>query len=776
MFSAGRKSLAIKLICITGGTILLLLVASTYFMIAQTRERVFSLLTEQAGMDARAMANYVARDLGALSGSARTLAEIVGKSYESEELSRSLLQNMIKGALTDNSVVSSAWFIEAKDHPHIGPGPANDSKLGSNENGNLTMSWRSDQDGPTFHTFGDGNYTEEWYTLAANSRSGALTEPYLYEDAASKSQLSLTSITYPVISNGQLVGVAGTDVSLELLSTELRKLHPFEDGRVMLLSQSGKWIVGETEDAATKDYNQAGAEIIKAVLQSRNPATIKDIQDGEGNTFDRYAYPFTIPGANTTWVILVDVPHSAFNAPVRDQTLVMVVAGTLVLTAAILGLFFAVRTLIQKPLGGLVRSVTHLSDGHYDNTIGGQEREDEIGAVARALEGFRYALANTKRLEAEANSQRGEVEADRIRAEDERRKSINLQRQIVSVVGAGLSELSHGNLGHRINEDFPGEYAQLKEDFNATLASLEKTIATVNLAVMNIGSRTGEISEGASDLAKRTEQQAAGLEETAAALNELAAQVNSSAENARTAAGNVNLACEDAEKSGEVVRRVIASMQAIAQSSMEVSRIISVIDDIAFQTNLLALNAGVEAARAGEAGKGFAVVAQEVRELAQRSANAAKEIKTLINSSGTQVNEGVELVGSAGSLLQKISEHVMGINSLVRQISASADEQAIGLREINQAMTLMDQVTQQNAGMVEQATAGSATLNDEAQMLKQLLSQFQVAGTTKADAFHLAAQQMRELTNSRDIAATPRRVVTQSRGSVALAKDHWEEF
>ncbi len=147
-------------------------------------------------------------------------------------------------------------------------------------------------------------------------------------------------------------------------------------------------------------------------------------------------------------------------------------------------------------------------------------------------------------------------------------------------------ELSQGNLGHRITEEFPGEYAKLKQDFNAALESLEETINTMNLSVVNIGSGTSEISGSAPDLAKRTEQQAASLEETAAALNELTAQVNSSAENARTAADNVNLACEDAEKSGEVVRKAIASMQGIEQSSTEVSRIIGVIDEIAFQTNL----------------------------------------------------------------------------------------------------------------------------------------------------------------------------------------------
>ena len=256
--------------------------------------------------------------------------------------------------------------------------------------------------------------------------------------------------------------------------------------------------------------------------------------------------------------------------------------------------------------------------------------------------------------------------------------------------------------------------------------------------------------------------------------------VRAERENARVAADNVNLACEDAEKSGEVVRKAITSMHGIAQSSTEVSRIIGVIDEIAFQTNLLALNAGVEAARAGEAGKGFAVVAQEVRELAQRSASAAKEIKTLINTSAVQVKEGVDLVGRAGDTLHKISEQVMGINGLIREISASASEQAIGLKEVNQAMNQMDQVTQQNAAMVEETTAASVTLNDEAQTLKQLVLRFRVGGAGHAAALRSTAQQMRAPAAASAYrpatAPAPRRAVAQTHGSAALSQDNWEEF
>ena len=536
-----------------------------------------------------------------------------------------------------------------------------------------------------------------------------------------------------------------------------------------------------------KAYDGQGADIVKNALATGTVGLIRDLNYDGNETFDRVVYPFALPDVNTTWVVLVDVPHSAVAGPIRAQTYMMVVGGLLVLAAVMLALYFAVRAFVQKPLGGLVASVNSLSAGNYADPVAGQERADEIGSVAKALEGFRFALADTRRLEADATEQRQAAEGERNRSEAERVETTNLQRRIVATLGNSLAELSQGNLAHRIAEDFPGEYAKLKLDFNGALESLEETIQTMNLSVGNIGNGTGEISNSASDLAKRTEQQAASLEETAAALNELTAQVNSSAENARTAATSVNSASEDASKSGEIVQQAIASMHGIEQSSQEVSRIIGVIDEIAFQTNLLALNAGVEAARAGEAGKGFAVVAQEVRELAQRSATAAKEIKTLINTSAGQVKEGVDLVGRAGSALHKIAGQVMEINGLIRQISASASEQAIGLKEINSAMNQMDQVTQQNAAMVEEATAASVALNDEAQMLTTLVARFRISGHhavvgyNASAALHATAQKMRapvasRAAPSRASGAPARRPSPQVQGANALAQDDWQEF
>ncbi|MBB2713918.1 methyl-accepting chemotaxis protein [Rhizobium sophoriradicis] len=779
MFIFRMKSLAAKLLVITGIAIALVLIVSNFFLIGQTRDRVQTLTMDQANLEAKSIANEIAANVGELASAARTMSGVIGRGHEGKSLDRKGMINVLKANLEQNAFAFGSWFCEqlgALDGKTTEI--ANNNDEGTNKNGAFTPYWSKTKDGGVQYSTFDNDYTAEWWKLAADSGKGAITTPYLAE--GTDVPTLLTSIAYPVTAGGKMIGLAGVDISLKSLTDKLQALHPFDSGRVTLLSQAGNWIVAPTPDLMTKQYDGEGADVVKAALSNKQPGLVRNLAYDGLDPFDRVVYPFAVPGVNATWVVLADVPHTAINAPVNDQTYMMIINGLIVLGAVMLALYFAVRSLVQRPLGGLVASVKALSDGQYEEPVAAQDRSDEVGSVAKALEGFRFALADTRRLEDEAARERQAAEAERGRSESERQESVSLQRRIVSIVGAGLSELSRGNLGHRITEDFPGEYGKLKQDFNAALASLEETINTMSLSVANIGSGTGEISNSASDLAKRTEQQAASLEETAAALNELTAQVDSSADNARTAADNVSLACQDAERSGEVVQKAIASMQGIEQSSTEVSRIIGVIDEIAFQTNLLALNAGVEAARAGEAGKGFAVVAQEVRELAQRSANAAKEIKTLINTSAVQVKEGVDLVGRAGGTLHKIAEQVMGINDLIRQISASASEQAVGLKEINQAMNQMDQVTQQNAAMVEEATAASVALNDEAQTLKALATRFRVSGSGNAAQLTAVAQQMRAPATSaaspRTAAPAARRPAAPSHGSAALAQDNWEEF
>jgi len=297
----------------------------------------------------------------------------------------------------------------------------------------------------------------------------------------------------------------------------------------------------------------------------------------------------------------------------------------------------------------------------------------------------------------------------------------------IGELAGALRSLSEGDLTKTLERPFVPSMEQLRHDFNATIEKLSETLTTVGHNASAIAAGSRELGDSAEAFSRRTEQQAASVEETAAALEEITTTVADSSQRAEEAGRLVAETKRGAEQSGSVVRNAVAAMDQIEKSSREITNIIGVIDDIAFQTNLLALNAGVEAARAGEAGKGFAVVAQEVRELAQRSASAAKEIKALITASSEHVKNGVGLVGQTGKALEEIVTQVGDINTNVAAIVKASKEQAIGLREINAAINSLDQTTQQNASMVEESTAASLRLANEADALHVLLARFHLA-------------------------------------------------
>jgi methyl-accepting chemotaxis protein len=304
--------------------------------------------------------------------------------------------------------------------------------------------------------------------------------------------------------------------------------------------------------------------------------------------------------------------------------------------------------------------------------------------------------------------------------------------RVVDSIGRCLERLAAGDLTSRQDMELPPAYETLRTNFNKATEQLLDLVRNIVSSTEAIRSGTAEIADAVDDLSQRTETQAASLQQTVAALGEITATVNRTADSAQQAQNVVDKTRKDAEGSGEVVRQAVSAMANIEKSSHEISQIISVIDEIAFQTNLLALNAGVEAARAGEAGRGFAVVASEVRALAQRSADAAKQIKGIITTSAQQVGSGVKLVNETGQALGRIVIQVSEINHAVSAIAISAAEQAGGLREINAAVTQMDQATQQNASMVEETTTVSRNLAQETSELVRLTGQFNVESLAHA--------------------------------------------
>ncbi len=346
----------------------------------------------------------------------------------------------------------------------------------------------------------------------------------------------------------------------------------------------------------------------------------------------------------------------------------------------------------------------------------------------------------------------------------------------VNSIGAGLKALANKNLQYRLTSAFTPEFEPVRQDFNASLENLETTMTAITANTQAVHAGAGEITQASDDLSRRTEQQAANLEETSAALDQIAATVRKTSENAIEARSVATATKSNAERSGDLVNETVSAMNHIESSSKNITNIIGLIDEIAFQTNLLALNAGVEAARAGDAGRGFAVVATEVRALAQRSADAAKEIKNLISVSSQQVDRGVKLVAETGKALVGIVEQVAKLNNVITDIAASAREQSTGLDEINSAVNQMDQVTQQNAAMVEQATAASHSLTGEAEELNRLVNQFQIS---HANHRHRNSEpSLRDVTKPTANFKMPVRAATgkPKLAAVAAAGENWDEF
>ena len=360
---------------------------------------------------------------------------------------------------------------------------------------------------------------------------------------------------------------------------------------------------------------------------------------------------------------------------------------------------------IARPVNAVTDGLTALASGNMAVTSidADADRRDEVGQLAAALGNLR----------------------GRLLAADEAKNA--QARLIVDSVGAALSKLAEGDLLSRLDSDLDGPFAAIKRDFNRAADALQAAMAQVSASTGGIIDGTSDIRQASDDLSQRTEQQAASLEETAAAMAEITTTVRKTAEQAGLARQMVGQAKDEVQHSGRIMEDAVAAMNGIERASTEISDIISVIDGIAFQTNLLALNAGVEAARAGDAGKGFAVVASEVRALAQRSADAAKDVKARISVSAEQVDAGVGLVNETGQALARIVTRITEINHLVNDIAVSAENQSSGLQQVNIAVGQMDMVTQQNAAMVEQATAAVRSLAGEADELSRQMARFSIA-------------------------------------------------
>lgn len=555
------------------------------------------------------------------------------------------------------------------------------------------------------------------------------------------------------------------DSYVPLISSDRERnvLGQINDGYIQYVA------IGEKMLALSRDHRAQDANQVVAEMRLRAQPIMKAIDE------------------------LVDINQRASDQSVAAaadtyaSSRLLVIGLTALMALIIIAATFYGIAGIASPIHRITVSMRTLAGGDTAKAIPYAGRADEIGAMAGAVEVFRNAAIENKRLETEAESAR--LRSDGERADVMRSAETEARSRLLnatSSLAAGLRRLASGDLAFQIEQPFAPDFEALRHDLNSTVRQLAASIGAVALSATSIDGGAREIAQASDDLSKRTEQQAASLEETAAALDQITANVSSSSQRAQEARSVAIEANVSARESGSVVMKAIDAMERIEASSGQIANIIGVIDEIAFQTNLLALNAGVEAARAGEAGRGFAVVAQEVRELAQRSAKAAKEIKELIRGSTSEVEGGVNLVRETGVALQKIERLVVMINGHMDAIALSSREQSVGLVEVNTAVNQMDQVTQKNAAMVEETNASSASLVAESARLKGTISQFSLGQEQRTDASGLATKPKAVRTpsaadrSSKPAPSPARQMVGKLsqafKGHASAVSNSWEEF
>jgi len=489
--------------------------------------------------------------------------------------------------------------------------------------------------------------------------------------------------------------------------------------RLIAMAQSGKL------DQAVQETRAGG----KAVLVSDAVLPLRDIRDEQTK--------------------LIEVNSKRQEKAISTALTTLVIGGVLLIGIAFM-LARALSRSIARPVANLTNIMGALAAGDNSVAIPDVDRSDELGAMAQAVFVFRDAAL------AKAQS-----EAD--------------QAHVVEAIGQGLEALAAGNMTYTISEPFAGNYDRLRQAFNRSVEGLEDSLSQVAATAQSVYSGSSEIREASEDLARRTEQQAASIEETAAATQEVTEMVSGTARGTAELQEAISAVESDASEGSGVVRSAVSAMSEIERSSHQIGEIINVIDSIAFQTNLLALNAGVEAARAGESGKGFAVVADEVRGLAQRSAGAAKDIKSLITTSTNQVAQGVALVAETGTMLDRILAKINDVTALISKIAVATEAQSTHLREVNASVVQMDDMTQQNAAMVEQTSACTRNLAGEADQLAELVQRFRLKTNEVATANTAMAAAPRKAPGARPAPAPSRKPVV---GNLAVKpdEDDWSAF
>ncbi|WP_152662571.1 methyl-accepting chemotaxis protein [Devosia soli] len=642
--------------------------------------------------------------------------------------------------------------------------------------------------------------TGDWYDTPLKEDRNTLTPPYSYT-VGGKTVL-MSTVSAVVHKDNKPIGIVTADIALDTIANVVNALKPLDVGSVQIVSNNNLWIANP--DPALP--GTAVAPEIAAALADPSLQAGSEYVDENGVTQMALTAPMRFAGVPEQWTMVMTVPVSAIYAGV-DRTRNLAILASIGVIVAALGLVWFGAGFISKPIQRMTAIMHELASGKYDLTVPNQQGKDEIGNMARAVEVFRenglkisqMTEAEAARIVADEQSRRammtdlqaafGEVVdaaisgdfSKRVHAEFPDAELNGLARSVnalVETVDSGVSEtgivlgaLARTDLTVRMQGNFTGAFAKLKDDANAVAETLSDVVGQLKMTSRSIKTATGEILSGANDLSERTTKQAATIEETSAAMEQLANTVMQNADRARDANAGTQLVSKTAEEGGKVMSRATEAMEQISASSSKISNIIGLIDDIAFQTNLLALNASVEAARAGDAGKGFAVVAVEVRRLAQSAAQASSDVKALIETSSGEVNAGTKLVQEAAAKLAAMLEAARSNSALMEGIARDSREQAAAIEEVTIAVRQMDEMTQHNAALVEETNAAIEQTESQASELDRIVAVFRTGDRSE----NAAPAALRSTAHARPVGPAKAANKYLSQGSAAISAD-WDEF
>ena len=493
-------------------------------------------------------------------------------------------------------------------------------------------------------------------------------------------------------SSGGVRGVAAGDVQLAEISAIMSSVKLEETGGAFMADAGAKIIIGtKDKDIMSKSFDDLDKNSIYGAAVNWITGKSEGIHSAvvNGKTIDCYVK--WVPGCN--WAAVFYVPENEIlkDAHQLTQTLVVIALIAIVALAAIV--FVMINLLVIRPVKKLDTAAQSIADGDL-NTKVDYKSNDEFGTLS---ENF------------------GKT-AERLHS------YVDYIDEISSV----LNEIANGNLAFSLRLDYVGEFAKIKDALENISTSLNTTISQIDESSQQVSSGAGSLSSGAQDLSQGAMQQAAAVQQLSATIAELTEQVNKNAQNARSVNRNVSATAETVRQSNESMQQLIKSMTDISNSSMEIDKVIKIIEDIAFQTNILALNAAVEAARAGDAGKGFAVVADEVRNLANKSSEAAKNTADLIQASVAAVNQGTKIADATAKSLLSTVEDINHITGAINELSDSSDQQAVSIRQVSEGINQISNVVQNNSATSEETAASSEELSAQAQVLNQLVEKFRL--------------------------------------------------